>query len=217
MKNRLIAAIILLIVLSTLGFAGCRGKPSEASQRQIAEVERGDLTVTITADGNLDLPEAMELYFDTTAFTPPYSGIITWESPDLKEGDLVREGTLLAKLDDTYQKKNVASAQYDVELAMNELVEKIHPALWATRKCILIPAPSSVWNKPKRKLGQVQKFLEQGKYQEAAAELRLAIHDLEASYEMFNVPEIAMALQGYNELLDNYSKTILTSLRQSSS
>jgi RND family efflux transporter MFP subunit len=57
-------------------------------------------------------------------------------------------------------------------------------------------------------LGGVQKFIDQSKYQDAAAELRLAIHDLEASYEMLNIPEIAMASQGYSDILglplDNY-------------
>jgi HlyD family secretion protein len=201
MKNRLITAIILLIVLSTIGFAGCGGEPPEASQRQITEVMRGDLIVTIPANGNLELPEVRNLFFDTPAFTPPYSGVITWEPPDLEEGKFVREGTLLAKLDDTYQEKNVAIAQYDVELAMNELVEKIHPAVMGYPK--MYPDTSTVLRveQAQEELGRAQKFLEQGKYQEAAAELRLAIHDLQACYEMLNVPEIAMSLQGYNEYL----------------
>jgi RND family efflux transporter MFP subunit len=115
---------------------------------------------------------------------------------------------LLAKLDDTYQKKNVASAQYDVELAMNELVEKIHPALMGYPENY--PDTSTVLRveQAQEELGQVQSFLEQSKYQDAAAELRLAIHDLEASYEMLNIPEITVARQGYDDLLgmpvDNY-------------
>jgi RND family efflux transporter MFP subunit len=207
MKNKITTAIIFLIVLSTIGFAGCRGKQTETSPKQITEVIRGDLVITVPADGNLELPEAMELFFDTTAFTPPYSSIITWESPDIKEGDFVREGTLLAKLDDTYQKKNVASAQYDVELATNELVEKIHPALMGYPENY--PDTSTVLRveQAQDELAQAQKFLEQAEYQEAAAELRLATHDLDASYEMLNVPEITMSLQGYSELgtpVDNY-------------
>ena len=208
MKNKLIIVITLFIVLSTIGLVGCGSTQPEASNKQIAGVKRGDLLVTITADGNLELPEAMKLFFDTTAFTPPYSGIITWESPDLQEGDFVREGTLLAKLDDTYQKKNVASAQYDVELAMNDLVEKIHPALMGYPENY--PDTSTVLRveQAQDELVQVQTLLGQTKYQDAAAELRLAIHDLEASYEMLNVPEITLASQGYSDILglplDNY-------------
>lgn len=199
MKNKLITAIILLIVLSTLGFAGCRGKPPEASQKQIAEVMRGDLIVTIPADGNLDMPREVALKFGTPG---------TVKEVFVVEGQQVTEGTLLAKLDDTTQKLAIASAQYNVELAMNELVEKIHPAVMGYPE--LYPDTSTVLRveQAQEELGRAQKFLEQGKYQEAAAELRLAIHDLQACYEMLNVPEIAMSLQGYDEFLgtpvDNY-------------
>jgi len=212
MKSKLIIVITLLIVLSTIGFAGCQGKKAETSPKQIAEVTRGNLVIAVTADGNLELLEAeakpVELFFDTTAFTPPYSGIIIWRHPDLKVGDFVRAGTLLAKLDDTYQKRNVAIAQYDVELAMNELVEKIHPALMGYPENY--PDASTVLRveQAQDELTQMQKFLEQGEYQEAAAELRLAVYDLQASYEMLNIPQITMARQGYDDFMgmpvDNY-------------
>ena len=199
MKNKLITAIILLIVLSTTGFAGCNGKPPEASQKQITEVKRGDLLVTISADGNLDMPHQVQLKFGTPG---------TVKEIFVVEGQKVKEGTLLAKLDDTSQKLAIASAQYNVELAMNELVEKIHPALMGYPE--RYPDTSTVLRveQAQEELGQVQSFLGQSKYQDAAAELRLAIHDLQASYEMLNIPEIAMSRQGYDELLglpvDNY-------------
>jgi len=199
MKNKLITAIILLIVLSTLGFAGCNGKPPEASQKQITEVKRGDLLVTISADGNLDMPHQVQLKFGTPG---------TVKEIFVVEGQKVKEGTLLAKLDDTSQKLAIASAQYNVELAMNELVEKIHPALMGYPE--RYPDTSTVLRveQAQEELGQVQSFLGQSKYQDAAAELRLAIHDLQASYEMLNIPEITMSRQGYDDLLglpvDNY-------------
>jgi len=194
MKNKLITAIILLIfiVLATLGFAGCSSETSEPSQRQIATVERGDLTVTVPADGNLDMPRQVALKFGTPG---------TVKEIFVVEGQKVKEGTLLAKLDDTTQKLATASAQYNVELAMNELVEKIHPALMGYPE--MYPDTSTVLRveQAQDELGQAQKFLEQGGYQEAAAELRLAQHDLDASYKMLNIPEIAMSLQEQNEIL----------------
>ena len=194
MKNKLITAIILLIfiVLATLGFAGCSSETSEPSQRQIVTVERGDLTVTVPADGNLDMPRQVALKFGTPG---------TVKEIFVVEGQKVKEGTLLAKLDDTTQKLATASAQYNVELAMNELVEKIHPALMGYPE--MYPDTSTVLRveQAQDELGQAQKFLEQGGYQEAAAELRLAQHDLDASYKMLNIPEIAMSLQEQNEIL----------------
>jgi multidrug efflux pump subunit AcrA (membrane-fusion protein) len=200
MKNRLITAIILVIALSTMGLAGCRGEKPEATERQVTTVERGDLIVTIPADGNLDMPREVQLKFGTPG---------TVEAIYVEKGQKVNEGTLLAKLDDATQKLAIASAQYNVELAMNELVEKIHPALMGYPTASY-PDTSAVIRveQAQEELGQAQKFLEQGKYQEAAAELRLAVHDLEAGYNMLNVPEIATSLQRYDAFtglpIDNY-------------
>ncbi len=198
MKNKITTAIIFLIVLSTIGFAGCRDKQTETSQKQTTEVTRGNLVITVPADGNLDMPRDVQLKFGTPG---------TVKAIYVKEGQNVKEGTLLAKLDDTTQKLAMASAQYNVELAMNELVQKIHPALMGYPENY--PDTSTVLRveQAQDELVQAQKFLEQGEYQEAAAELRLAIHDLDASYEMLNVPEITTSLQSYSELgtpVDNY-------------
>jgi len=198
MKNKLITAIILLAVLFTIGFSGCGGEDAETSQKQIAEVSRGDLLVTVLADGNLDMPRDVQLKFGTPG---------TVKAIYAREGQKVKEGTLLAKLDDTTQKLAIASAQYNVELAMNELVGKIHPALMGYTSTY--PDTSTVLRveQAQDELGQVQKFLEQGRYQGAAAELRLATYDLDASYKMFNVPEITASLQAYDEFgspVENY-------------
>ncbi len=193
MKNIPIIATLLLITVLTMGFVGCRPaeKKTEAA-RQITLAERGDLVLTVTADGNLVMPREAKLRFGTPG---------TVKEVFVEEGQKVKEGALLAKLDDATHKLAVASAQYNVELAMNELLEKIHPALMGYPK--FYPDTSSVFRveQAQEELGRVQKFLSQGKYKEAAHELRLAMHDLEASYKMFNVPEIAMSLQGYDELL----------------
>jgi RND family efflux transporter MFP subunit len=91
---------------------------------------------------------------------------------------------------------------------MNELVEKIHPALMGYPENY--PDTSTVLRveQAQEELVQVQTFLDQTQYQDAAAQLRLAIHDLEASYEMLNIPEITLASQGYSDILgeplDNY-------------
>ena len=198
MKNKLITAITLLIALSTLGFAGCQGEPPEATERQITTVERGDLIVTISADGNLDMPREVQLKFGTPG---------TVKAIYVEKGQKVNEGALLAKLDDATQKLAIASAQYSVELAMNELVEKIHPAFMGYPTSY--PDTSTVLRveQAQEELIQAQKSLEQGNYQDATAELRLAQHDLDASYKMLSIPELAMPLQGYDGFLGTTFET----------
>jgi len=173
MKKRLIATLVLLLVLATVSLTGCGGNNEEAVQKQIVEVERGDLIVTITADGNLDMPHESNLKFGTPG---------TVKEVFVVKGDKVKEGTLLAKLDDTVYKLVVTSAQYDVELAMNEIVEKIHPALMGYPK--FYPDSSTILyvEQAQEELNKAQELIAESSYQKAASELRLAQHDLEAAY-----------------------------------
>ncbi|MBL7208823.1 MAG: efflux RND transporter periplasmic adaptor subunit [Dehalococcoidia bacterium] len=192
MKKGLFTAVLVVLVASMVGLAGCGGgEEEEAEQRQIVAVERGDLVTTVTADGNLDMPHQVQLRFGTPGSV---------EEVYVEEGDKVREGTLLAKLDDTAHKLAIANAQYDVELAMNDLVEKIDPALMGYPKGY--PNPSVIlWvEQAQEELEEAQQLLEENSYQEAAAELRLAQHDLEATYYMLNDPVIAAASEYHNEL-----------------
>ena len=199
MKNKLTIAIASLIILTVMSFAACSTSQPETSNRQIAEVKRNDLIVTITADGSLDMPREVKLKFGTPG---------TVRDILVEEGQSVKEGALLAKLDDTTQKLAIASAQYNIELAMNELVEKIHPTLVGYPDNY--PDASTVLRveQAQDELNSVENFLNERKYQDAAAELRLAIHNLEASYEMLNIPQIKLSSQGVSDFLnlpiDNY-------------
>ena len=198
MKKSVITTMVFLLVVAAMSLTGCGGNGEEADERQIVEVQRGDLVVSITADGNLDMPHQVKLRFGTPG---------TVKEIFVEEGDRVREGTLLAKLDDTAHKLAVAAAQYDVELAMNEIVEKIHPALMGYPK--FYPDASAVLRaeQAQDELQEAGELMEQGKYQEAAAELRLAQHDLGASYYMLNVPAITQSSEYYGEagqLVDKY-------------
>ena len=198
MKKRLITALALLLVLATVSLTGCGGNNEEAVQKQIVEVERGNLIVTITADGNLDMPHESKLKFGTPG---------TVKEVFVVKGDKVREGTLLARLDDTAYKLAVTSAQYDVELAMNEIVEKIHPALMGYPK--FYPDSSTVLyvEQAQEELNKAQELITESSYQKAASELRLAQHDLETAYYLLNVPEIAAASEYHNlggEVVNRY-------------
>ncbi len=191
MRKSVITAIVFLLVVSPMSITGCGGNGEEADERQIVAVERGDLVVTITADGNLDMPHQAKLRFGTPG---------TVKEVFVQEGDRVREGTLVAKLDDTVHKLAIAAAQYDVELAMNEIVEKIHPALMGYPK--FYPDPSTVLyvEQAQEELNKAQELIAESNYQKAASEVRLAQHDLGAAYYMLNVPEIALASEYRDEM-----------------
>jgi len=103
-------------------WAGCNGGDGVV-QQTIAVVRRGDLEARATVDGYIETPAAVSLYFDTTMFTPPYSGKI--RDIYVEKGDTVRAGMVLAKLDDTTQKLAVEAAQYTLELALNNMVQTV--------------------------------------------------------------------------------------------
>ena len=96
---RALKIVITILVLGSIGLAAlsCNGgADSEASaENQIATVQRGDLTVDITASGNLALSVTEDLAFEI----PGTIAEITVAEVLVEEGDSVEEGQLLARLD----------------------------------------------------------------------------------------------------------------------
>ena len=92
LKKILILFILGLLVVPVLS---CRNESSEAElpETQIVVVQRGDLTVDITAVGNLALSRTEDLAFDL------FFQEGTVEAVLVEEGDTVAEGPVLAKLD----------------------------------------------------------------------------------------------------------------------
>jgi len=177
MKRRLITTAILILAIT--GLVGCGSDNKEAPQRQTAEVQRGDLIISITADGTLDMPHEAKLRFGTPG---------TVKQIPVSEGDHVKEGALLAKLDDTTQKIAIALAQYDVELAMSQLFASIHPQVMGvleypdatTALSFLIQAQEEI-NKAISLVGNDN--------EQAAIELSQALHDLDLAQEILSENE----------------------------
>ena len=170
-------AVALALLLITVSLTGC-SSDQESTQKQVAEVQRGNLIISITADGNLEMPREAKLRFGTPG---------TVKEIKVNEGDRVRVGTLLVKLDDTAHKLAIAAAQYDVELAINELAERIYPAVMDYPKHNPTLSALLRLEQAQEELAQAEGLMEQGDYKEAVASLRIAEHDLEASYEVLSL------------------------------
>jgi HlyD family secretion protein len=104
----------------------------------------------------------------------------------VEKGDVVKEGTLLAKLDDTAQKIAVLNAQYDIESALSELAEKVYPMLMGYPNYY----PSFVavlrWEQAKENLTTARTKMLKSDHESAMVSLRLTQHDLQASLDMIN-------------------------------
>jgi HlyD family secretion protein len=94
---KILKLLLVVLVLGSVSILslGCPGTDTEpTSEQQVATVQRGNLTVDITASGNLSLSRIEDLAFDM-----PGAQEITVAEVTVEEGDSVEEGQLLAKLD----------------------------------------------------------------------------------------------------------------------
>jgi RND family efflux transporter MFP subunit len=99
MVMRVLKIILTILALGSIGLTSlsCNSDSDSegAAGSQTVSVQRGDLTVDITASGNLALSVTEDLAFDI----PGTIAEITVAEVLVEEGDSVEEGQLLAKLD----------------------------------------------------------------------------------------------------------------------
>jgi RND family efflux transporter MFP subunit len=102
---RVLKAIAITLVLGSISIASlsCASESETAAEYQVATVQRGSLTVEITASGNLELSVMEDLAFEMAG---------TVEEVMVEEGDSVEEGQALARLD---------TSEWEDELAQLEL------------------------------------------------------------------------------------------------
>jgi multidrug efflux pump subunit AcrA (membrane-fusion protein) len=176
-SHRKLMAMMIITCFVIMLLVSCQMSVSKST----ATVQRGDLIVSVTASGQLDRPQGAKanLCFAT-------AGKVT--KIYVTEGEKVKAGTLLAKLDDTAQKTAIAQAQYSVELAMNELYERIQPLILGYPN--YYPPTSTLLRieQAQEELTQAQQLMGQNDYVEALGELRVAQHDLEASRGLLQPP-----------------------------
>jgi len=129
---------LALACLALISLSACGNKTAQ-SQPQVVEVSRGNITVSVAADGNVSLLRQRELRFGT-------SGTIT--KINVEQGDQVAEGQELARLDTTPLEEMVTTAELavkaaeiDLELATNNYLELITPYPYLTYRFVL---PESV-------------------------------------------------------------------------
>jgi HlyD family secretion protein len=118
-KLGLIIALACLLVVS---LSACGGPPEE-DQSQLVEVSRGDLLVTVSADGNLSFVKDRQLVFGI-------SGTIA--EVNVEEGDRVSQGEVLARLDTTSLELAAKAAEVNLEIATNSYKMIAYPYTYST-------------------------------------------------------------------------------------
>jgi HlyD family secretion protein len=171
-KNRVkLILIMALTCLLVVSLGACGGQNKEG-QNQLVEVRRGDLMVTVSADGNLSFVRDRKLTFGTTG---------TIAEVNVEEGDRVSQGTVLAKLDTSSLELAAKAAEVDLEIATNSYRRITYPYTYTT---FTFDVPSAVANiiSAKRELSNAVEALEVGlsseQYWEVWHGLRQAQDDL---------------------------------------
>jgi len=155
-------ALVITVCLLSAVFTGCAR--SEATPQDTAVVSRGELVISVSVSGNLEMPHKMDLSFGTM-------GTVT--EALVSEGDKVNKDQVLAKLDARSLELNVTMAQArceasqaEYEMAENRLMQTIYPYYTYTHTSDL-PGTWLTLEKAQANLEEAEKLLEQGNIDEA--------------------------------------------------
>lgn len=111
-----LASVICVAALLISGI-GCAPKTTTpAAATQVTTVRSGNLTVSTSVDGNLVMPQAYNLLFGAPGDV---------QDVFVEEGDFVKEGTVLATLNNTTEKLGVESSNNNVQTVLSKLYENV--------------------------------------------------------------------------------------------
>ena len=192
MSKRIILAVTLAAVLA-LVLPSCAQQKKEILPSQMAAVTRGDLILSVSSDGNLDMPHQVLLKFGT----PGTVKDIPAEQYKL-EGRPVRAGTLLARLDNTSQLLTVKAMQYALEQAINSAVQTCcgtrYPTFYSMATALMR------FEQAQDEIAKAIEYVAAGKYADAASEISLAKYDLAAASSVYTDPKLDTFQTQYDDL-----------------
>ncbi len=117
MKRTIMVAFVVVLVVLGLGFLGIRRMQHStvsASTQPTVTVQRGSLTASVSASGSVESADAVDLSFQT-------SGQV--KEIKVQEGDTVKAGQEIARLDTTDADLQVAQAQLALDNANAALAQ----------------------------------------------------------------------------------------------
>jgi len=149
MKNWGMVAV-LVVGMMLVGLSACG--ESDENRYQLIEVVPGDLMVTVSGSGNIEVSNEAYLAFGVGG---------TVGELYVEEGDEVTQGQLLASLDTTSLELAVKTAEVNVELAECDFRAITHPYTYHTL-VLDIPASTAAIGDAQRQLTEAQGVLEIG-------------------------------------------------------
>ncbi|MGD0794812.1 MAG: efflux RND transporter periplasmic adaptor subunit [Dehalococcoidales bacterium] len=113
-KLKIIGAILVILSVVSL-FAGCGSKTTSTVKTQTYSVQKGSLSESVTGTGNLALSRTEDLAFEMAGYV---------EEVLVTEGETVKQGQQLAKLDTSEWNKQLKTYKQTLETAQRSLSSK---------------------------------------------------------------------------------------------
>src|SRR4030042_3857160 len=183
MKKIILTVFIISATLLSLLLGGCSKNVTPAGQT--IEVERGDLDIVVSADGSLTAPDKFDLVFGTTGRV---IGV------PVVEGEMVREGALLAMIDNSSKINDIKTALFGIQTAKNDIefdcgVDHLpynYPDLSVVRMV----------DEAKKDMDAAVNYFKQGNYKDAGYYLILTYFDIEVCEDLITSKPNAAVLAG---------------------
>jgi len=110
-------SVILATAILAVSLTGCTvAAKAPATSTRTIPVQRGNLDVTVSVDGKLNMPQAFDLHFGAPGNVLDVN---------VKEGDIVKAGTVLATLDAATQELAIKTANNAVQTTLANLYETV--------------------------------------------------------------------------------------------
>jgi len=214
---KILKIMLITIILGELAvpLISCSSGSDEETipENQVVTVQRGNLTVDITASGNLAYSRYEDLAFQISGTSTQEP--LTVEEVPVQEGDTVEEGQVLARADTVYLEKAVTTAEQavktaeiDLETAKNSYIKLTYPYDYRTFT-FDVPAAIAIANNAQGKLEEALEAIrdsEQGIKPSDQEQIVDVWHNLElAKEDLIKIRE--NLIRGYGQ--DVFSSGIL--------
>jgi RND family efflux transporter MFP subunit len=183
MKKSLISLLIVSVALLSLLIGGC--SKNAAPVGQTFEVKRGDLDIVISSDGNFTMPDEYDLRFGTNGQV---------QRIFVEEGDKVKQGALLAMLDDTSQRNAIKTALVNIQTVRNN----ISLGCGSDRMPYTYPDLSvpRIFDQARKDLDKAVSEFKEGNYKDAGHDLVMVYFDVEVGADLIASKPDAAELAG---------------------
>ena len=186
MIKRPIGLLITSLALTAVLLAGCTATASKTpAAGQTVEVKRGDIAINVTSDGNLEMPNQFDLKFGTQGQVDQIFVV---------EGDEVKQGALLATLDNSSQVNAVKSALLSIQTAKNNITFGCDPDhLPYNYPNLSLPR---LMEEAQSDINKSYSYFQQGLYKDAGYWLVMSYFDIQVGENLILTKPDAAALAG---------------------